>query len=61
MQRFLGMVKTCYEFAKKNDFCVIGEYIDRATTGTNDNREQFKKMIAIAKKTQEGRRRQKWN
>lgn len=40
----------CYEYAKRNDYTVIAEYIDRATTGTNDDREQFQKMIEDSNK-----------
>lgn len=40
-----GQLKVCYEYAKQNKLNVIGEYIDRAQTGTNDNREQFQKML----------------
>jgi len=40
-----GQLKECYAFAKRMDYTVIREYIDRATTGTNDKRLQFQKMI----------------
>ena len=40
-----GQLKVCYEYAKQNKLAVVGEYIDRAQTGTNDNREQFQKML----------------
>lgn len=40
----------CYEYAKRNDYNIIAEYIDRATTGTNDDREQFQKMIEDSNK-----------
>lgn len=40
-----GQLKVCYEYAKRNNYNVIGEYIDRAMTGTNDNRPEFLKMI----------------
>ena len=45
-----GQLKVCYEYAKRNDYNVIEEYIDRAQTGTNDNREQFQKMIEDSNK-----------
>lgn len=41
-----GQLKVCYEYARQNNLNVIHEYIDRAQTGTNDNREQFQKMLA---------------
>lgn len=40
-----GQLKVCYEYANRNNYNVIGEYIDRAMTGTNDNRPEFLKMI----------------
>ena len=45
-----GQLKVCYEYAKRNDYNVIAEYIDRATTGTNADREQFQKMIEDSNK-----------
>lgn len=47
-----GQLKVCHEFSKRNNYVVIGEYIDRAITGTNDNRAEFLKMIADSKKKQ---------
>ena len=43
-------LKACYEYAKLNDFTVIGEYVDLAIAGTNDNRKQFQKMIKDSKR-----------
>ena len=40
-----GQLRVCREYAERNDLVVINEYIDRATTGTNDNRESFQKMM----------------
>lgn len=47
-----GQLAVCKDYAKKNDYTVIGEYIDRATTGTNDNRPQFQQMIEDCSKKQ---------
>lgn len=44
-QSIEGQLKYCYEFAQKNGYTVIGEYIDRALSGTTDNRPEFQKMI----------------
>ena len=44
-QSIEGQVRVCREYAQRNDIAIIGTYIDRATTGTNDNREQFQKML----------------
>lgn len=37
-QSIEGQLHVCKEYAEKNDLLVVDEYIDRATTGTNDNR-----------------------
>ena len=44
-QSIEGQIRVCREYAQRNDIAVAGTYIDRATTGTNDNREQFQKML----------------
>ena len=40
-----AQLKECYEFCRRNEYIVIREYIDRAATGTNDNRKDFQRMI----------------
>ena len=45
-----GQLNECYEYAKRNNYNIVGEYIDRAKSGTKDDREQFLQMIADAKK-----------
>jgi len=40
-----GQLKACRQYAERNGYTVIGEYIDRAVSGTTDNRPQFQKMI----------------
>lgn len=47
-----GQLKICYEYAKQNHFTIIDEYIDRAISGTTDNREQFQKMLKDSSKGQ---------
>ena len=49
-QSIEGQLRVCYDYAKNNNITVIAEYIDRATTGTNDNRESFQKMIKDSNK-----------
>lgn len=49
-QSIEGQLKVCYEYAKSNDMTVVGEYIDRALTGTNDNRPEFQKMLIDSEK-----------
>lgn len=40
-----GQLRVCNEYAKNNDIVVLDTYIDRAMTGTNDNRPDFQRMI----------------
>lgn len=49
-QSIEGQLKTCYKFAADNGYTVIDEYIDRAQSGTNDNRAEFQRMIADSDK-----------
>lgn len=49
-QSIEGQLQTCYEYARNNGHTVVGEYIDRAQTGTTDNRVNFQKMIADSDK-----------
>ena len=52
-QSIEGQRKVCYEFAERNDYNIIAEYIDRATTGTEaENRHEFQRMIADSSKRQ---------
>ena len=44
-QSIEGQIRVCREYAQRNNLAVAGTYIDRALTGTNDNREQFQKML----------------
>ena len=44
-QSIEGQIRVCREFAQRNNIIIVDTYIDRATTGTNDNREQFQKML----------------
>ena len=44
-QSIEGQLTVCHKFAKDNGFVILREYIDRATTGTNDNRLSFQEMI----------------
>ena len=51
-QSIEGQRKICYDFAERNGYKIIGEYIDRATTGTSDNRPEFQRMINDSAKRQ---------
>ena len=44
-QSIEGQVRVCNDYAERNDILIVSQYIDRATTGTNDNREAFQKMM----------------
>lgn len=44
-QSIEGQLRVCEEYAKKNNILILGTYIDRAMTGTNDNRPDFQRMI----------------
>ena len=47
-----GQLKVCYEYAQRNDMTVINEYIDRAISGTTDNRQEFQRMLEDSSKRQ---------
>ena len=49
-QSIEGQLHVCQDYAKSNDILILDTYIDRAMTGTNDNRPAFQKMIADSKK-----------
>lgn len=49
-QSIESQLRECYEFAMRSDITIVGEYIDRALTGTSDKRPQFLKMIEDSKK-----------
>jgi len=52
-QSIKGQLKVCHEYAERNGYRVIGEYIDRAISGTGaDNRPEFLRMIAVSTKRQ---------
>lgn len=44
-QSIEGQLEVCRNYAKQHNYNIIGEYIDRATSGTTDNRPEFKRMI----------------
>lgn len=49
-QSIEGQRRVCEEFAKAEQIQIVGEYIDRATSGTStDHREQFRKMLKDSK------------
>lgn len=44
-QSIEGQLHVCKEYAEKNNIVILDTYIDRAMTGTNDNRPDFRRMI----------------
>ena len=51
-QSIEGQLRDCYTYAKRFDINIVGEYIDRAISGTTDDRPGFQRMIADAAKKQ---------
>lgn len=49
-QSIEGQLRVCYDYAQREGYTVVGEYIDRALTGRSDDRPNFQRMIADAKK-----------
>ena len=44
-QSIEGQVRECTDYARQNNIVILDSYIDRAMTGTNDNRADFQRMI----------------
>ena len=53
-QSIEGQLRVCQDYAEKNNILILNTYIDRAMTGTNDNRPAFQQMIKDSKD-------KKWN
>jgi DNA invertase Pin-like site-specific DNA recombinase len=51
-QSIEGQLRVCEEYAKSHDIMILDTYIDRAMTGTNDNRPDFQRMIKDSNKRQ---------
>lgn len=49
-QSIEGQLRVCNEYASKNDIVIVDTYIDRAMTGTNDNRADFQRMLKDSEK-----------
>ena len=50
-QSIEGQLRVCNEYAKSNDIVILDTYIDRAMTGTNDNRPDFQRIYSLKKKS----------
>ena len=46
-QSIEGQLRVCREYAQNNEILIVDTYIDRAMTGTNDNRAAFQKRFII--------------
>ncbi len=44
-QSIEGQVRVCQDYANRNSIVIVDKYIDRAVTGTNDNRKDFQRML----------------
>ena len=51
-QSIEGQLAEAYKYAAAHNIKIIHEYVDRAMTGRNDNREQFQKMLNDTAKKQ---------
>ena len=49
-QSIEGQLEYCKNYAKQHNYNIIHEYIDRAQSGTNDDRPEFLKMIEDSNK-----------
>ena len=49
-QSIEGQLRVCQDYAQRNDMLILNTYIDRAMTGTNDNRPDFQQMIKDSEK-----------
>ena len=49
-QSIEGQISACIDFAARNGYTIIEQYIDRAISGTSDNRPEFQRMIADSAK-----------
>ena len=52
-QSIEGQLRECTAYAEHHDLMVVDTYIDRAMTGTNDNRNDFQRMLKDAQKKRE--------
>ncbi len=51
-QSIEGQLRECQKYAKAHDILILDTYIDRAMTGTNDNRFDFQRMMKDSAKRQ---------
>lgn len=51
-QSIEGQIRYCTQYADQHGYKIVDTYIDRAISGTSDNRPQFQKMISDSAKGQ---------
>lgn len=44
-QSIEGQLRVCTEYAERNEITIVDTYVDRAMSGTTDNRPAFRKML----------------
>ena len=49
-QSIEGQVRVCTEYAKNHGILILDTYVDRAMTGTNDQRADFQRMLSDSEK-----------
>ena len=49
-QSIEGQLHVCEKYAESNGLTIVRQYIDRAMSGTSDNRPEFRQMIADSEK-----------
>lgn len=49
-QSIEGQLRVCNDYAERNEIRIVDTYIDRAMTGTNDNRVDFQRMLKDSSK-----------
>lgn len=49
-QSIEGQLRDCTDFAQNNGYTIVGTYIDRAMTGRNDQRADFRRMLKDAER-----------
>ena len=45
-----GQLRVCKEYAERENIKIVDTYIDRAMTGTNNHRPDFKECFEIARR-----------
>lgn len=44
-QSIEGQIHVCEDYAKRHDIIIVDSYIDRAISGTTDERDAFQRML----------------